>query len=113
VLGPLDDLHGFEEPLWPFVRYEDRDNIAPHAVRQIVAVQHPGDRHGRARHARVGCAHAGCGQEFVFIEICVPRCRRPEIDIKRKDGSKVEFDFGDYEVVILSRDGWITVDYDD
>lgn len=89
-------------PLFPHVKVEDRKNIHPFAVKEIVRVKDP----------RPNC-HACGSPGYVFIEICVPPHCRPEIDIKRKDGSKVEYDYGDYEVEITSKNGYVKIDYDD
>ncbi|WP_166821963.1 hypothetical protein [Thalassoroseus pseudoceratinae] len=89
-------------PLFPNVRVEDRDNIHPCAVKEIIRVKDP----------RPNC-HACGSPGYVFIEICVPPNCRPEIDIKRKDGSKIEYDYGDYEVEITSKKGYVKIDYDD
>ena len=84
------------------VKVEDRHNIHPFAVKEIVRVKDP----------RPDCHLCG-SPGFVFIEICVPPHCKPEIDIKRKDGSKIEYDYGDYEVEITSKNGYVKVDYDD
>ena len=63
----------------------------------------------RRLHADDDCD--ACGPQCVFVEICVPPdC--PEIKVSR-GGRKVKYDYGDYKVEILSKDGVVYVDYDD
>ena len=45
--------------------------------------------------------------------ICVPPTGRFEYDVKRRDYSKVEYDYGKYEIEITSKKGIVYVDYDD
>ena len=85
-------LHG---PLRPVrVRYKDRDNTHPLSVRQTLFVPSP------------------CGQGQIGVDVCAPPgC--PVIKVKR-DGRKIEYDYGDYEVdIITKKDGELLVDYDD
>ncbi|MBW3541724.1 MAG: hypothetical protein KY476_15760 [Planctomycetes bacterium] len=93
--------------LYPHVKVEDRDNIHPCAVKKIVCVKDPRD----CDKCRDRC-HCG-PPRFVYVEICVPPCKCEKIDVKRKDGSKIEFDYGDYEVELTSKDGVVFIDYDD
>lgn len=88
--------------LYTHVKYEDLDNVHPRAIKKIVAVKDP-------RTPCVPCAEPSC----VYIEICVPPCDRFKFEVKRKDHSKVEYDYGDYEVEITSKRGVVYVDYDD
>ena len=112
-------------PLFRAVRIEDRRNIAPHAIRKVIAVADPrlpAPPFGLAklfhRECR-GCA-AGCnecapcddGPALVFVEVCVPPCRAEEVKITRS-GHRVHLDYGKYEVTLTSRDGCVKVDYDD
>lgn len=90
--------------LFPCVTYEDPQNIHPCAVRTVVAVKDP----TCCRH-RCDCCQPGC----VYVEICVPPCCPYKYDVKRRDGSKVEYDYGDYEIELTSRNGVVHVDYDD
>jgi hypothetical protein len=81
--------------LYTNVRVKDRRNIAPCAVPTIVQVPDP-------------CDPCCC----VNVEICAPAC--PPVCVKTsKCGTKVKYDYGDYEVEITSRRGRVTVDYDD
>jgi len=90
--------------LYPHVRYKDLDNVHPRGVPTIVAVKDPG-----CCDKKCECSEPGC----VYVEICVPPCGEPKFDVKRSDGSKVEYDYGDYEIEITSKKGVVTVDYDD
>ena len=96
--GPHPGFGGY--PLFSRVEVEDRHHIHPCAVPTIVQVLDP-------------CADAcdSCGPRCVYVEICVPPgC--PEIKVRRH-GRKVKYDYGDYKVVVTSRDGYVKVDYDD
>ncbi len=90
--------------LYPRVKYEDLNNIHPFAVQKIVAVKDPRDR-------RKLCGT--CAPPCVYVMICVPPSGRFKFDVKRKDHSKVEYDYGDYEIEITSKNGVVYVDYDD
>lgn len=90
--------------LYPRVKYDDLDNIHPFAVKKIVAVKDP-------RTKKDPCL--GCAPPCVFVMICVPPNERFKYEVKRKDHSKIEYDYGDYEVEITSKNGVIEVDYDD
>jgi hypothetical protein len=90
--------------LYHRVKYEDLDNIHPFAVKKIVAVKDPCVR-------RDVCGN--CAPPCVYVMICVPPGDRFQYDVKRRDHSKVEYDYGDYEVEITSKDGVVYVDYDD
>lgn len=90
--------------LYPLVKYEDLDNVHPQAVKKIVAVKDP-------RGKRSICDT--CAPPCVYVMICVPPCDKFEYDVKRKDHSKVEYDYGDYEIEITSKNGVVYVDYDD
>jgi len=87
--------------LYHCVKYEDLDNIHPCAVRTVVAVQDP------CYDPRSCCAPA-----CVYVEICVPPCKCRRVKVSRR-GSKVEYDYGEYEVEIKSKRGVVYVDYDD
>ena len=99
---PSDGFQTVE--LYHRVKIEDRDNIHPCAVKKIVAVKDP-------------CAKeeicGSCTPPCVYVMICVPPGEKFKYEVKRKDHSKVEYDYGDYEVEITSKDGVIEVDYDD
>jgi len=91
--------------LYHRVKYEDLDNVHPCAVKKIVAVKDPCEH-------QEGCGT--CAPQCVYVMICVPPCDDNfEYKVKRKDGSKVKYDYGKYEIEIISKDGVVTVDYDD
>ena len=90
-------------PLFSRVKVRDRDNIHPRAVDIVIAVKDPNT-----------CRHACtcCEKRSVFVPLCVPPCPLEKVKVSR-DGTRMELDYGDYEVDITSRGGLITVDYDD
>lgn len=84
--------------LFACVKVEDRDNIHPCAVPMIVAVTDP-------------CNPCCCR----YVMICVPPtdcCDCPKIETSRS-GTKVEYDYGEYEVEIKSKKDYVEVNYDD
>ena len=89
--------------LYPWVCYRDHHSIHPCAVRKVVAVKDP-----------TCCADpcSCCPLEFVYVEVCMPPGHCPKYEIKRRDHSKIEYDYGWYEVEITSRNGVVYVDYD-
>lgn len=102
---PYSGDPGFQTvELYHRVKYEDLDNVHPRAVKKIVAVKNPSSK-------RAVCNT--CVPPCVYVMICVPPSGRFEYDVKRKDYSKVEYDYGDYEVEITSKNGIVYVDYDD
>jgi len=90
-------------PLFPYVITKNAHEIAPGAIPVIVAVRDPRFPPG-----------SGLGQSApcVYVEIYVPNCPCQDIDISR-DGTRIEFDYGDYEVKVTSCDGVVVVEYDD
>ena len=76
------------------VRYKDLKNTHPHSIRQTLHVP------------------LRCGSGDICIDVCAPpNC--PVVKVKR-NGKKIEYDYGDYEVDIIQKgDGEILVDYDD
>lgn len=92
-----------EVPLFTRVRVKDRDNIHPRSVDLVIAVKDPNT-------CERSCTC--CEKRSVFVPICVPPCSPERIKVSR-DGSRIELDYGDYEVDISSRRGLVTVDYDD
>ena len=90
--------------LYPRVKYEDLDNIHPFAVKKIVAVKDPNPAPPLCK---------SCAPACVYVMICVPPSGKFKYEIKRKDHSKIEYDYGDYEVEITSKKGVVYVDYDD
>ena len=91
--------------LYPCVKYEDLHNVHPCAVPKIVAVR---DTRKRCCDPCSCCCKPGC----VYVKICVPPCGCPKISANR-DHTKVEYDYGDYEIEIKSKNGVVYVDYDD
>ncbi len=109
-LAPIPDPHFSSHgefqtvELYHRVKYEDLRNVHPCAVKKIVAVKDP-----CARPSVCG----SCAPPCVYVMICVPPCDKFRFDVKRKDHSKVEYDYGDYEIEITSKNGIVYVDYDD
>jgi len=88
--------------LYHRVKYEDKHNIHPCAVTKIVRVMDP-------------CydPRACCEPRCVYVQICVPPCGcPPKIKVSRR-GRKVKYDYGEYEVELVSKKGTVYVDYDD
>lgn len=92
--------------LYHCVRYKDECNVAPCAVPMIVTVKDPCDCSDRCNPC--------CTPKCVAVQICVPPCSEcpPKVCCKR-DGEYVSYDYGKYRVEITSRNGVVTVDYDD
>ena len=109
---PVPEAEGHALPsaepiaLYHRVKYEDLDNIHPCAVKMIVQVKDP------CPPPRDPCSCCKPAPRYVFVEICVPPCDYKKIEISRH-GSKVEYDYGKYEVEITSKRGVVYVNYDD
>ncbi len=91
--------------LFHCVRYEDLHNIHPCAVTKIVSIKDPC---WKPDPCSCECQVAPC----VLVKICVPPGGCPKVRVTR-NGSKVKYDYGKYEVEITSRNGEVKVDYDD
>jgi hypothetical protein len=91
--------------LFHCVRYEDLCNVHPCAVTKIVSIKDPC---WKPDPCSCKCQVAPC----VLVKICVPPCGCPKVRVTR-NGSKVKYDYGKYEVEISSRRGVVKVDYDD
>ena len=76
------------------VRYKDLKNTHPFSIRQTLFVP----------------SICGCGE--IGVDVCAPpNCAVVKV---KRNGRKVEYDYGDYEVdIIQKKDGEILVDYDD
>jgi hypothetical protein len=85
--------------LYPHVRVKDGDDVAPGAVPIVVAVRDPNT-----------CRKEPAG--LVFVQVCVPTCPLCKVRVNRW-GTEVKLDYGKYEVEIRSRNGLVTIDYDD
>lgn len=85
-----------ETELYPRVRVEGEDEIPRHAVPQIIAVRSPDPLRFPG---------------LVYVPVRVPPgpCR----DLKVKDdGAKIEMNYGDFSVEIVSAKGLVSVEYD-
>lgn len=91
--------------LYHCVRYEDLRNIHPCAVTKIVSIKDPC---WKPDPCSCECQVAPC----VLVKICVPPCGCPKVRVTR-NGGKVKYDYGKYEVEITSKNGVVKVDYDD
>lgn len=98
--------------LYHCVKYEDLHHIAPCAVPKIVAIVDPCYKPCRVK--RCGCCRpcAPPPPPCVYVKICVPKCGCPRVKVSR-DGKRVKYDYGKYEVELASRNGKVYVDYDD
>ena len=83
---------------YPHVRIKDADDMAPEVVPVFVAVRDPNCRKGPAG--------------LVFVKVCVPTCPLCKLRVKR-DGARVELDYGKYEIDIRSHKGVVTIEYED
>jgi hypothetical protein len=102
VSGPIVTSVGPAIPLYTNVRYEDERKVDNCFVPQIVEIQDPCWK-------PCGC---DCTPRCVAVQICVPPCCEPKICCS-KDGRKVEYDYGKFEVTITTRrSGLVVVDYD-
>ncbi len=82
---------------YPHVRVGDPHKVAPGAVPFFVAVRDPNCRKGPAG--------------LVFVEVCLPTCPLCKVSVNRL-GTKVELDYGKYEVDLIARNGVVIIDYD-
>lgn len=90
----------------PNVRYSDLKNIAPCAVPKMIWIVDP-----CWKPAKCGCCRPA-KPPCIQVKICVPPCGCPCIKVS-KDGRKIKYDYGKYEVEITSKNGRVRVDYDD
>lgn len=88
-----------EVPLATCVQVKDLCKAAPDAVPAVIAVRDP--------HA---CEHDSV-ERVVYVEILVPRCPLRKLEVSRCR-TRVDLCFGEYDVEIRSRDGVVTVEYD-
>ncbi len=101
VAGPV-----VAAPLFHNVKYKDQDEMHPCAQPKVIMVNDPcWDKcHDR-------CNPCACRPK-VAIQICVPPCACEEVKCK-KDGDRLTYDYGKYEVDVRVKDGYIEVDYQD
>ena len=87
-------------PVFTHVHVESACRIAPNAVPTLVAVRDP--NLGRFR---------SCVEQMVYVEVLAPPSppRRVKVSACR---TRVRLDYGRYEVTIVSRDGHVTIEYD-
>ena len=87
-------------PRFAHVIVKDKDEMAPNAIPVTVAVRSP--RLGRFR---------TCVEEVVYVEVWVPPCPLQRVRVSPCK-TKIRLDYGRYEVDIVSRNGFIEIDYD-
>ncbi len=80
--------------LYDRVRFRDEHQAHPYGIPTVIAVADPRDR---------SCV--------VHVEVCMPPCECEKITRNRR-GNRVTYDFGQYEIEIISRLGVVIVDYD-
>jgi hypothetical protein len=97
----LGEIVTCQVPLATCVIIEDPEKIAPNGVPVIVAVRDP----------NLPPCGAGCVERLAYVQVCVPRCPMRKLSISRCK-TRIEMEFGDYEVKITSSQGRIVVDYD-
>ena len=102
-VGQMPVVTTADPTLFPCVKYRSTRDIAPCAVPIIVQVPDPCTPRDRC-----GCTPRPC----VNVEICVPTCGCPKVTVTRH-GNKTRYDYGKYEVTVISLNGRIVVDYDD
>ncbi|MCH2200438.1 MAG: hypothetical protein MK102_00600 [Fuerstiella sp.] len=85
------------------VRIRNADEIAPGAHPVIIAVRNP---HLPA------LGTLGCAEQLAYVEIFAPQVPLQEISVS-SCRTRIELDYGDWEIKIRSCDGVIEVEYDD
>jgi len=95
--------NGVAIELFNRVKYKDYDEMAPCAVTKIIQVKDP-----------CACRDACncCGPKCVSIRICVPPCACERVKVSR-NGNRIKYDYGEYEVDVRVKKGYIEVDYQD
>lgn len=111
-LEPVPEASDGAVELFECVKYKDLDEMAPCAVPKIIQVLDP-----------CACEDACncCEPQCVYIQICVPPpceckcgCEDEGERVKvSKNGTRINYDYGDYEVDVRVKDGYIEVDYQD
>lgn len=102
-LEPVPEPTDEAVELFACVKYKDLHEIAPCAVPKIISVKDP-----CACEDTCDC----CDPKCVYISICVPPCECECVKV-RKDGDRVKYDYGEYEVDVRVKEGYIEVDYQD
>ena len=86
-------------PLATCVQVKDLCNAAPDAVPAILAVRDP------------HCCEHDLAERVVYVEVLVPRCPLQKLEVS-KCGTRVDLCFGEYDIEVRSRNGVVTVQYD-
>ncbi len=85
--------------LFKDVRYRGTRNISPCAVPMVIQVPDP-------------CNRDKCCKTCVNVQVCVPPCDPQCVKVTR-DGNRVLYDFGKYEVVVKTVGNHVVVHYGD
>lgn len=93
--------------LYHCVKVKDPHHVHPCAVPKIVKIVDPCYRPCQP----CSCCRP-CAPPCVYVKICVPPCGCARVKCS-KDGRKVKYDYGKYRVELTSKNGVVTVDYDD
>jgi hypothetical protein len=99
ITQPGYSVVGQPMELFRDVRYRGQRNVAPDAVPTILQVADP-------------CNRDRCCKTCVNVEVCAPPCDPKCVRVTR-DGNKVRYDFGRYEIVIKSVGDHLVVHYGD
>ncbi|MCH2212683.1 MAG: hypothetical protein MK110_15375 [Fuerstiella sp.] len=105
-LEPVPEPADGDVELFQCVKYKDHDEIAPCAVPKIIQVPDP-----CACKDACDCCQC-CEPKCVSIRICVPPCGCEQVKVS-KNGTRIKYDYGEYEVDVRVKDGYIEVDYQD
>jgi hypothetical protein len=99
-LHHVGEIVGCRVPLVTMVRVRGAENICRHSVPAVVAVRDPN-----------ACSHDAF-ERVVYVQVMVPPCPPRKIEVSPCH-TRVELSFEDYDVEIISRNGVISVEYDD
>jgi len=99
----LGETVNCDVPLTTHVRVRDAHEIAPGAQPVVVAIRDP--------HLTV-CGSPGCIERVAYIQVFAPPVPAQEITVS-PCRTRIELDYGDWEIKIRSCDGVIEVEYDD
>lgn len=96
----LGDIVTCSVPVYSHVHVKRACRVAPNAVPTLIAVRDPSL--GRFR---------SCVEQMVYVEVLAPPCP-PRLVRVSPCRTRIKMDYGRYEVLIESRNGCVTVEYD-
>ena len=99
----LGEIVTCDVPLEPHVRIRNGHEIAPHAQPVIMAVRNP---------HLAAWGSPGCIEGVTYVQIFVPTVPLQHVTVSRCR-TRIDLDYGDWEIKIRSRDGIVEVEYDD